>query len=83
MRGLEGGGRKYLSEMIVSESKDLTVIFSYKGRPSSVFIGKEQWPEKNEKLVRLLKYMLEKEQMPTTINMTNLKKVVVKFAHKK
>ena len=83
VKGLEGSGREYLSEIIVNELRELTVIFSYKGRPSSVFVGKEQWPEKNKKLVRLLKYMLEKKQMPATINMTNLKKVVVKFAHKK
>ena len=40
--------RKYLSEIILNENKELTVIFSYKGRPSSVFFG-QNWEEKNSK----------------------------------
>ena len=71
--------RKYLSEIILNENKELTVIFSYKGRPSSVFFGQNDWEEKNSKLIKMFNYMHQNSKMPKIVNMTNIKKVVVKF----
>ncbi len=68
-----------LSEVIVSESKDLTIILSVKNRPSSVFMGNTDWDEKLTKLDKIVNYMEGKNKIPTIINLTNAKKVVVKF----
>lgn len=71
--------RAKLSEVIVNESKDLTIILSVQGRPSSVFMGKDLWSEKLEKLDKIVSYMESNKKVPAIINLTNDKKVVVKF----
>ncbi len=71
--------RKKLSEIILNESGELTVILSVKGHPSSVFLGKDEWDDKVIKLSRLVTYMESKNKVPAIINLTNSKKVVVKF----
>ncbi|MDC1173862.1 cell division protein FtsQ/DivIB [Bacteriovoracaceae bacterium] len=71
--------RKKISEVILNDNKDLTIILSINGGPSSVFIGKEDWDEKVEKLKKIVSYMESKKKMPAIINLTNSKKVVVKF----
>lgn len=71
--------RAKLSEVIVNESKDLTIILSVQGRPSSVFMGKDLWSEKLEKLDKIVSYMETNKKVPAIINLTNDKKVVVKF----
>ena len=73
--------RKKLSEVIVSDSKELTMILSVRGNPSSVFMGKGQWDQKVEKLTKIVSYMSSKRKVPSVINLTNPKKVVVKFSH--
>jgi hypothetical protein len=71
--------RKNLSEVIINEKKDLTIILSVNNRPSSVFMGKEDWETKIEKLLKIVGYMSKKKRIPSVINLTNAKKVVVKF----
>jgi len=77
--GLSLPFRKQLSEVIISDSKELTMIMSVKGQPSSVFLGREDWSEKVTKLTKIIGYMSKKKKVPTIINLTNPKKVVVKF----
>ena len=74
--------QKMTSEIILDNSNDLTIILSINGSPTSTFFGNEQWSEKVEKLQRLLAHMKTKKKIPTVINMTNLKKVVVRFSDK-
>ncbi|PIQ56042.1 MAG: hypothetical protein COW01_06325 [Bdellovibrionales bacterium CG12_big_fil_rev_8_21_14_0_65_38_15] len=77
--GMDTAFRKKLSEVILNESGELTVILSVKGHPSSVFLGKDEWNDKVIKLGRLVTYMESKNKIPAIINLTNSKKVVVKF----
>lgn len=77
--GLSLSFRKKLSEVIISDSKELTMILSVKGHPSSVFMGKDDWEQKVNKLTKIVGYMAKKKKVPTIINLTNPKKVVVKF----
>ena len=77
--GLSLAFRKQLSEVIISDSKELTMIMSVKGHSSSVFLGRDEWDEKITKLTKIIGYMSKKKKVPTIINLTNPKKVVVKF----
>ena len=72
-----------VSEVIFSEQEILTMILSLNKKPVSVFFGDSGFHEKTEKLRRLLKYVDSNNKQPKVINLINLKKVVVKFAHKK
>ena len=74
--------RRKLSEVIINENKELTIILSVSGHPSSVFMGPEDWAEKMAKLDKIVNYMELKEKIPAVINLTNSKKVVVKFKDK-
>ena len=71
--------RKKLSEVILGSHGALTIILSLKGRPTSAFLGKELWTEKTLKLQKIIKFLGEKQKTPSIINLTNSKKVVVKF----
>lgn len=71
--------RRNLSEVIVGAKKDLTFIFSYQGKPTSIFLGEDEWDNKVVKVQKILNYMESKNKYPTVVNLTNLKKVVVKF----
>jgi hypothetical protein len=71
--------RKTLSEVILDTRGNLTIILSLKGRPSSAFLGKNSWTEKTLKLQKIIRFLGEKQKMPSIINLTNSKKVVVKF----
>ncbi len=70
-----------LSEIIVNEEKDLTLVLSLRERPMSVFLGSDQWEEKTQKLTKILDYLGTKNRIPSVMNMTSLKKVIVKFPH--
>lgn len=74
--------RQYLSEMILSNKKKLTIIFSLEGQSSSAFMGRDDWFKKMSKLKSIVKYMRGKKKIPSTINLTNLKKIVVKFKNR-
>ncbi len=71
--------RKKLSEVILNDQKELTVILSINGYPSSVFLGLDEWPLKITKLDKIINFLETKEKIPAVINLTNAKKVVVKF----
>ncbi|MCT4642516.1 MAG: hypothetical protein N4A33_09505 [Bacteriovoracaceae bacterium] len=71
--------RKIISEVIISENNQLTMILSVRKRPTSVFLGSDYWSEKVDKLTRVIAHMKKKKSIPSVINLTNSKKVVVKF----
>jgi hypothetical protein len=69
-----------LSEVILNEDKSLTMIFSINRKPSSAFLGNDYWSEKVEKLTKVIDFMKKKKKVPAVINLTNSKKIVVKFS---
>jgi len=80
---IKGFGEKFIkkiSEVIIGEDDTLTIILSVNGQPSSVFFGKENWKDKSIKLRKIINYMASKKKIPAIINLTNAKKVVVKFS---
>jgi hypothetical protein len=78
--GLGEGFVKHISEVILNEKKELTIIMSVNRRPSSAFLGNDYWGEKVGKLEEIITYMKEKKSIPAVINLTNSKKIVVKFS---
>jgi len=74
--------RKNLSEFILSEKGELTVILSLNGRSSSIFMGKDLWLKKLVKVERIVAFMDGKGQVPVLINLTNDKKPIAKFENK-
>ena len=76
----DGNFKDKLSEIILDEDKKLTMIFSINRRPSSAFLGNDYWDEKVEKLAKVIDYMKKKKTIPAVINLTNSKKIVVKFS---
>jgi hypothetical protein len=82
VKEMRPGLRLKLSEVILNENKELTIILSINGHPSSVFLGPEEWNDKLVKLDKIVNYMELKEKIPAIINLTNSKKVVVKFSDK-
>lgn len=82
IKEMRPGLRHKLSEVILNDNKELTIILSISGHPSSVFMGPDEWTEKILKLDRIVNYMELKEKIPAVINLTNSKKVVVKFKDK-
>ena len=79
---MDKGLKNNISEVIINEESDLTIIFSVKNRPSSAFLGKDQWGKKLAKLQRIINYMSSKRKIPSIINLTDSKKIVVKFSEK-
>lgn len=79
---LDEGISDRISEVIVNENNELTIIMSYKNRPTTAFLGKDYWGEKVRKLSKVVDYMKKKKSVPTIINLTNSKKIVVKFSDK-
>jgi hypothetical protein len=71
--------RNKISEIIYNENSELTFILSVKGKPSSAFLGKADWNDKVKKLTKIISYMSKRRKVPAIINLTNPKKVVVKF----
>lgn len=69
-----------ISEIIIDDNKKLTLIFSINRRPTSAFLGNNYWGEKVGKLIKIIDYMKKKKSIPAVINLTNSKKVVVKFS---
>ncbi len=74
--------RHQVSEIIVSKTNELTIIFSFSGKTTSVFLGAELWEEKLAKLTKIVSYVNESKRYPSSINLLNAKKVVVKFSDK-
>lgn len=76
---LDAGLRQKISEIIINDNKELSIIFSLGGRTTSVFLGMDLWETKLEKLTKIISYVEKSQKYPSTINLTNAKKVVVKF----
>ncbi len=71
-----------ISEVIIGSNRELTIILSSDKAPTSVFLGNDIWEEKMVKLHKIVAFMEEKGKSPAIINLTNAKKVVVKFSDK-
>lgn len=74
--------RRKVSEIILSKNNDLTIVFSMGGKATSVFMGTNFWDEKLTKLSKIVGYVSKNKRFPSTINIVNPKKVVVKFSDK-
>ncbi|WP_408098419.1 hypothetical protein ACJVC5_05780 [Peredibacter sp. HCB2-198] len=74
--------RKQVSEIILSKNNDLTIIFALGGKATSVFMGADLWEEKLTKLTKVVGYVSKNKRYPSSINLVNSKKVVVKFSDK-
>ena len=74
--------RHQISEMILNKNSELTIIFSLGGKATSVFMGADLWEEKLVKLSKVVGYVGKNKRYPTSINLVNAKKVVVKFSDK-
>ena len=74
--------RKQISEIILSKNNDLTIIFALGGKATSVFMGADLWEEKLTKLSKVVGYVSKNKRYPSSINLVNSKKVVVKFSDK-
>lgn len=79
MTKMDAAFKKKISEVIINENNELTIILSVRNRPSSAFLGQNYWSEKLVKLEKIISFMKQKKRIPTVINLTNSKKVVVKF----
>lgn len=70
-----------LSEVILDEAGEMTLIMSLGDSPTSVFLGDSDWNSKINKLKKVVEYMEEKKKFPSIINLLNAQKVVVKFSN--
>lgn len=71
--------RQKISEIIINDNKELSVVLALGRKTTSVFMGTDLWETKLEKLEKIISYVDKSEKFPSTINLTNAKKVVVKF----
>ncbi len=80
IRRMEPDLRKQVSEIIVNKNKELTIIFSLGRKATSVFMGADLWEEKLGKLTKIVDYVSKSKRYPSSVNLVNAKKVVVKFS---
>jgi len=73
------GIRSKLSEVILDDSGEMTLIMALGDSPTSIFLGDNDWDLKIEKLKKVVDYMETKKKFPSIINLLNAQKVVVKF----
>ncbi|HLE10217.1 MAG: hypothetical protein A2504_05045 [Bdellovibrionales bacterium RIFOXYD12_FULL_39_22] len=81
-KGIRKELKNKISEVIIGANRELTIILSSDRTPTSVFMGSDVWEEKILKLQKIVAFMEEKGKTPAIINLTNAKKVVVKFSDK-
>lgn len=74
--------RNRVSEIIVNKNSELTMILAMNGKATTVFLGADMWEEKLTKLSKLVGYVGRNKRYPSSINLINAKKVVVKFSDK-
>lgn len=70
-----------LSEIIINESNEMTLIFSHEQGSSAAFLGKTPWDEKVQRLQKIIAHFSHLRKIPSHINLLNPKKVVVKFSY--
>lgn len=74
--------RRHISEIILNKNSELTIVFALGGKATSVFMGADIWEEKLAKLTKIVGYVTSNKRYPSSINLVNAKKVVVKFSDK-
>jgi hypothetical protein len=72
--------RHQIAEVIFSKNNDITIVFALGSKATSVFMGADLWEEKLNKLAKIIGYVQKNKRYPTSINLVNSKKVVVKFS---
>jgi hypothetical protein len=72
--------RQHISEVIINKNSDLTIVFALGRKATSVFMGADLWEEKLVKLTKVVGYVTKNKRYPSSINLVNTKKVVVKFS---
>jgi hypothetical protein len=72
--------RRQISEILLSKDHEITIVFSLGRKATSVFLGADLWEEKLTKLSKIVDYVSQNKRYPSSINLVNLKKVVVKFS---
>lgn len=77
---MDKGLREQISEIIMSKTNELTIVFALGGKATSVFMGADLWEEKLVKLSKIVGYVQKNKRYPGSINLVNAKKVVVKFS---
>jgi hypothetical protein len=82
IKAMDGDLRRTISEMIINKNNELTIVFSLGGKATSVFMGAELWEEKLTKLTKIVGFVKDSKRYPSSINLVNAKKVVVKFSDK-
>lgn len=70
------------SEIILGPDNGLTVILSVSSRPMTAFLGKSDWDKKLARLSKIINFLGPKNKIPSVVNLSNEKKVVVKFSDK-
>lgn len=80
IKQMEGDLRQHISEMILNRSNELTIVFALGRKATSVFMGADLWDEKLTKLTKIMGYISKNKRYPSSINLLNAKKVVVKFS---
>lgn len=70
---------KQISEVIINDADELSLILKSKNNAISVSFGKEYWDQKVEKVIKIQEHFNQKERQPKFINLTSNKKVVVRF----
>jgi len=68
-----------VSEVILNNEEELTLILKAKEKATTVLLGKEYWDDKISKLIKIQEHFSQKEKMPSIVNLTSNKKVVVRF----
>lgn len=69
-----------LSEVVVDQNQELTLIMRNDEKVSSVFFGDDYWDDKLNSLIKINDYFITKQKYPSQINLTSNKKIVVKFS---
>lgn len=82
IKAMDGDLRRTISEMIINKNNELTIVFSLGGKATSVFMGADLWEEKLTKLAKIVGFVMDSKRYPSSINLVNAKKVVVKFSDK-
>ena len=72
--------RNQVSEIIMNKTSELTIVFALGGKATSVFMGADLWEEKLPKHSKIIGYVQKNKRYPSSINLVNSKKVVVKFS---
>lgn len=80
IKQMEVDMRRQISEIILNKNNELTIVFSLGHRATSVFMGADLWEEKLSKLSKIVGYVSKSKRYPSSINLVNAKKVVVKFS---